>query len=112
MAGYPNQGSVMSLNKKQFIDNIKEGSRKVSSYKDDLVIKQIEISSDGRKATVQTEGHEKGEMPFPGDDTQGPGGMPVEGVSICTQTITLGKNDTPQMSGANCSTSMEFLPFN
>lgn len=104
--GFPPQEASMSLDKEEFIDNVKSGAQALSDYKNKIRIKDIKISSDKRKATVQTTGSESGIMPV-SSDGKTKQHIPVEGASTCQQILMLEKG-TIQMYSANCETKIKF----
>lgn len=105
--GYDPQETSMSLSKEEFMDNVKNSPKKVEDYENSVLIRSVKISSDGKKATVQTHGKESGEMPIKdenGEDVN----LPMHGVSACDQIIMLSKKGVIQMYSANCVTEVEF----
>jgi hypothetical protein len=105
--GYPAQKSSLSVDKKDFIATIRQGSESVSDYSNDIKIKSIKISGDGKKSTVQTTGQETGVMPIP-DENGVVQDVPIEGVSECAQIISLSKDGIIQMYNAICKTVVNF----
>ncbi len=104
--GFPSQENALSLDKEQFIESVLDGKKSLSDYETDVTIKDIKISSDGKRAVVETKSREKGDMPLPGEDgkTQK---VPVEGVSSCSQTLKLNEKMI-QMYSADCKTEIMF----
>lgn len=107
--GYPTQETSMSLEKKDFIESIEDGSQALSDYESEIRVRNIKISKDKTKATVQTTGTEKGIMPLSEDGVTSED-VPVEGTSNCTQIIML-EEGVIQMYSANCTTTIHFLPY-
>lgn len=107
--GYPSQQASLSLQKQEFIDNVEKGSQTLQNYDTTVEIKNIQISRDKSKATVQTASMEKGTMPVPGENG-GTDMVPVEGSSTCNQVIML-NNGVIQMYSAQCVTDISFLPY-
>ncbi len=105
--GFPTQETSLTLNKSDFINNIGQGAHTMSDYENTVRIRSIKISSDKRKATVQTIGEESGMMDMVAgtDDIQQ---VPVEGTSSCQQIITLSQKGYIQMYQANCETRIRF----
>ncbi len=108
--GQPDQETALKLKKKTFIESVKQGSEALTDYESKIEVKKINISRDGKKATVQTQSHESGYMPISADgiDTEL---IPVEGFSNCNQIIMLSKKGIIQMYSANCTTTMSFLEY-
>ncbi|MCK5285045.1 MAG: hypothetical protein KAJ86_05605 [Alphaproteobacteria bacterium] len=100
----------MSLNKKDFIKSIEDGSKAISDYENEIKIKTIKISKNGKRATVQTEGLETGIMPVSAYDitTQN---IPIKGISKCNQIISLSKKGIIQMHSAQCITEITFFDY-
>jgi hypothetical protein len=101
----PSQEKSMTLDKNEFIENVRSGAQSLSDYKTDVRVSSVKISSDGRKATVQTKGTESGKMSVEGHE------VPVEGQSSCDQIIMLSDDDIIQMYNANCNTDITFKNF-
>ncbi|MCB1531832.1 MAG: hypothetical protein KDJ35_03080 [Alphaproteobacteria bacterium] len=106
--GFPTQETSMSLNKEEYIQGLEQGANALSDYDTDITIKSIKISKDGKRATVQTTGIERGSLPMAnGTQTEF---VPVEGSSSCNQILKW-EDDVIQMYSAICSTVVTFQPF-
>lgn len=105
--GFPPQSNAMALDKSQFMSKIADGAQKLEDYYNEVQVIDIQISSDKRKATVQTIGQETGVMSIPAQDGSIQK-MPVEGRSSCHQIITISRRDVVQMYNANCETQITF----
>lgn len=105
--GFPTQESAMTLSKEDFIENIHKGQQALSEYENKVAIMSVKISSDKRKATVETTASESGLMDVvnaSGDIEQ----VPVKGASTCQQILMLSKKNYIQMYQANCKTQIYF----
>lgn len=105
MPGFPAQENSISLNKEQFIENIQAGSQTLEDYETSVEVRDIKISRDGRKATLNTIGYERGTMSA--SDQQ----FPVEGNSFCTQIVKLSDKGVIQIYHANCKTTIQFQEY-
>lgn len=107
MPGHPPQQSQMKLDKDQFLESVRAGAQTMQDYESEIDIKTIQVSKDGRKATVETIGTESGYMNIPGKngETQQ---VPIEGLSNCLQIIMIDKRDIIQLYNARCETSIDF----
>lgn len=105
--GYEVQEKIMSVNKDEFMRGINEASNSVDGYENQIQIDDISITDDGKKAIVKTRSHESGKMPVTDNIEQAE--VPIEGVSSCSQIITLNKKNVIQMYGATCVTDIEFI---
>lgn len=95
----------MALDKEDFIESIQAGGQALSNYENNVQILEIKISSDKRKATVQTQGHETGTMNADGQE------LPVQGNSNCHQIVMLSEKGIIQMYNANCETTISFQDY-
>jgi hypothetical protein len=102
MPGMPPQETGMSLEKEEFIASLEQGKQALSDYSNKVSIKNIAVSSDGTKATVETIGNESGTMII--EDVA----VPVEGKSSCLQILMLGDDGVIKMYSANCTTTVRF----
>lgn len=100
--GLPPQENSVALDKTEYIQNIESGTQVLQNYENETHIVEIKISSDQRKATIQTQGIERGTMSAEGQE------IPVEGNSTCHQIIMLSKKGVIQMYNANCQTVISF----
>lgn len=100
--GFPAQANSIALDKSEFIANVESGSQVLENYENDTHIVEIKISSDKKKATIQTQGYERGNINVEGEF------LPVEGNSTCHQIIMLSKKGIIQMYNANCKTVISF----
>ncbi len=107
--GFDVQEKTMSVDKNDFIKSIHAATDTVSDYENIIEITDIQISKDGRKATVQTRMYESGKMPVADDIEKEE--VPIEGMSTCTQVIMLDKKNMIQMYNANCVTDIHFNTF-
>lgn len=107
--GHPPQETSMSLDKKEFIKSIEDGAKSVTDHKYEININNIDISKDGKKATVQTSGFETGIMPIVAEGVEQ--NVPVEGSSDCNQVISLSKKGVIQMQSAQCITVISFEAY-
>ncbi len=109
LPGMPPQEQAVSLSKEEFIESVEKGAEKIDDYETIVEIKDIKISSDEQKAFVKTESTELVTMPVPSQN----GGMeyvPVEGLSSCTQILSLNKG-VIQMYSAQCATEINFMDY-
>ena len=106
--GMPAQETSLSLNKVNFIKSVSEGADKIDDYQTLIEIKDIKIASGGKKAIVKTESTEYANMPVP--TSTGVEDIPIEGLSTCTQILSLNKG-TIQMYSANCVTNIHFTEY-
>ncbi len=106
--GQPPQQSALALDKAKFMENIQAGAQAMEDYESNVEITQINISKDGRKATLNTQSQESGMMSV--DDQSGSGveKASVVGASLCVQIVMLSKQDIIQLYNANCNTSISF----
>lgn len=107
--GLSPQDTRMSLGKEEFINSVDKGDKALTNYENEIEITSVRISRDKKKATVKTTGSESGELPTPTEDG-GVQNVPVDGVSECTQILTL-EGGVIQMFNANCLTSIDLLNF-
>lgn len=107
--GFEVQEKTMSVSKKEFIEGIQQAGGAMEGYQSQIEISDINISRDGRKATLKTRTLESGEMPVRDEIEQEE--VPVEGISTCTQILMLSKNDIIQMYNASCVTEIVFQTF-
>lgn len=107
--GLPVQEAVLNLDKEEFMKSVIEGSEAIEGYENLVEITEIKVASNGKKAFVKTEGTEYASMAIP-TKTGGTEYVPIEGVSECTQIISLNKG-VIQMYSANCITNIEFLEY-
>lgn len=107
--GYPSQSASMTLDKMQFIESVGKGADSVSDYETNVEIKNIRISKDTTKATVQTESMERGMIPMSSDGVTTEF-VPIIGSSSCNQIIMY-EERTIQMYSANCKTIINFEDF-
>lgn len=106
--GMPEQSTVMSLDKKEFMESVESGAETVSEYRTEVAIENIQISRDKTKATVETSSYESGTMPVEIENSTEH--IPIEGQSNCTQILTLdSKKGIIQMYNANCTTVIRFV---
>lgn len=108
--GYPAQKTSMSLDKKEFIANVQKGAQTVEGYENTITIKNIRISKDKTKATVETVGLEQGMMEV-ADETGQSQIVPIEGTSKCSQIIKLSDEGVIQMYNAKCDTTVSFKEY-
>ncbi len=109
--GFPPQVTEMVLNKKDFIEDMKEGAKTLDDYNTEVEIQSINIAPNKQQAIVITTSLENGSMAVSsGGHQQGETiNMPVEGTSQCTQTISLNKKTgLIQMYNAVCTTDISF----
>ena len=107
MPGHPPQQSQMKLDKDQFLESVRAGAQTMQDYESEIDIKAIKVSKDGRKATVETIGHESGYMNIPGQNNEMQQ-VPIEGLSNCLQIIMIDKRNIIQLYNARCETSIDF----
>ncbi len=108
--GFPTQESAMRVDKREFIESIDEGAQALTKYQTEVQIKDVQISSDKRKATVQTVNREIGAMAISNGFGE-PEEVPITGTSQCSQILMLNKKGDIQMYNANCETLIEFSGF-
>ena len=108
--GFPPQKKSLSLDKKDFMTQVAEGTKSIEHYENKVKVEKVRISKDGTKATVETSGFEEGFMPvsLDGATTQD---VPIEGVSECLQIIKLSDKGVIQMYSANCTTNIQFKEY-
>ena len=104
--GYPTQENTVSINKKEFINKIRQSTNTISEYKNEVDILQIKISKNKQSATVETRSKENTTMPITHD--AGSNDIPIEGTSLCRQILKLSKKGIIQMYNVNCLTDIEF----
>ncbi|MGB4107260.1 MAG: hypothetical protein WBK55_05640 [Alphaproteobacteria bacterium] len=107
--GFDVQVKIMSVDKEDFIEGINHTASTMDNYESQIIISDIKISKDGRKATLKTKTHESGMMPVA--DETGKDEVPVEGMSTCTQILMLSKEENIQMYNATCITDIQFDTF-
>ncbi|MCB9982523.1 MAG: hypothetical protein H6861_02445 [Rhodospirillales bacterium] len=107
--GMPVQETQLSLDKEGFMDSVGKGAETIEGYDTLVEIEDIKISSDGEKAFVKTRNTEYATMPVP-TETGGTQGVPMEGVSECSQILLL-KKGVIKMYNANCVTNIEFMEY-
>jgi hypothetical protein len=105
--GSRSQSKNMALDKAQFIENVAAGPQAVENYENRVNVKSVKVSSDGRRATIETRGIESGMMTMP-DEAGNMITIPMEGHSDCQQIIMLSDNDIMQVYNANCKTVINF----
>jgi len=105
--GMPPQEAALSLDKEGFMQSVSEGAKTTQSYENLIEIKEVKVSSNGKKAFVKTQSTEYATMPVPVADGSTEN-VPMEGVSDCTQIISLHRGII-QMYSANCVTNIQFL---
>lgn len=107
--GGQTQEAALGLDKEEFIKTIQKGDEEMQNYSSEVSIKEINISSNGKTATVITEAYEQGTMPFnPTADVSEE--VPLEGQSKCSQVILLNKG-VIQMYTAICETDIHFQQY-
>lgn len=107
--GLPVQEAVLNLDKDGFMKSVVEGSESIEGYENLVEITEVKVASNGKKAFVKTASTEYASMAIP-TETGGTENVPIEGVSECTQIISLNKG-VIQMYSANCITNVEFLEY-
>jgi hypothetical protein len=107
--GFDMQEKTMSVDKQDFIASIHQATDTMDDYESDIKISDINISGDGRKATLKTQTMESGMMPVRDEIEMEE--VPVEGFSNCTQTLMLSDEDVIQMYNATCVTEIQFQMF-
>lgn len=110
LPGLPPQQKDLSLNKADYIDQVKQGAGSVEHYNSEIEITGIDISKDKKRASVNTVSTETGIMQVPQEDGTIED-VPIEGTSECFQVLKIGKKGYIQMFSANCKTRMEFQPY-
>ena len=109
MPGMPEQEKSLSLDKDDYIEQVKQGAGSVDHYHSDIRVENVDISDDKERASVNTISSESGVMQVPrGDGTTE--GVPIEGTSECFQVLKISKKGYIQMYSANCKTVMQFQP--
>ena len=108
--GSPSQETAMNFGKQAFIDNIREGADKIDDFKSEIQILEVKLSSDKSQAFVKTQSNEQAVMPVPNDDGEIEN-VPLDGISMCDQIITISKKGVIQMFGATCTTMINFDPI-
>jgi hypothetical protein len=106
--GFEPQETKLALNKEGFISNVRKVATSVQDFESRVGISNIMIAGNGRRATLQTRSMESVTMPVA--DQNGTEDVPMEGISICAQTLVL-TDDIIQMYGADCTTEIEFQAF-
>ncbi len=107
--GLPPQEASISLDKSGFMKSVNEGAQSAENYENLIEIQDIKVASNGKKAFVKTQSTEYATMAVPTADG-GSEDVPMEGISECTQIISLHKG-VIQMYSANCVTNIEFLEY-
>ena len=107
--GMPQQKAKLSLDKDGFMDSVKKGAEKIEGYETLVEIKEMKIASNKEKAFVKTVSTEYASMPVP-TDTGDVEDVPIEGVSECTQILSL-NSGVIQMFSAKCVTDINFLEY-
>ena len=107
--GMPPQEAVLSLDKDGYMDSVTEGAKSVEGYETLIEITEIKVASNGKKAFVKTANTEYANMAIP-TETGGTEEVPIEGVSECTQILSL-NSGVIQMFSANCVTEVNFLEY-
>ncbi|MBP7721421.1 MAG: hypothetical protein KA155_02690 [Alphaproteobacteria bacterium] len=107
--GFDTQVKIMTVDKDDFIESIHQSANTMDGYESQIEVSEIKISKDGRKATLKTRTLESGKMPV--SDNIELEEVPVEGMSTCTQTLMLSKEDIIQMYNATCVTDIQFKTF-
>lgn len=107
--GYPPQSNAISLDKGEFIESVKQGHKTVDNFENSVDISNIQISSDGKKATLKTTTHEEGYMSMPGDSSGQK--VPIHGESICSQVLWINDENVIQLYNANCKTTIRFQGY-
>jgi hypothetical protein len=107
--GFDTQVKIMTVDKDDFIESIHQSGNTMDGYESQIEVSEIKISKDGRKATLKTRTLESGKMPV--SDNIELEEVPVEGMSTCTQTLMLSKEDIIQMYNATCVTDIQFKTF-
>ncbi len=109
IAGYPTQETTMSMDKKQFMQAAAESAGKVKDYHSEIQVLSVKVAANGKSAVAETKSKEEVIISVPTEDNTGMQEMPVEGDSICTQTIMLNKQGVIQMYSAQCTTDIAFI---
>ena len=109
MPNLPVQQATLSLKKNDFMQSVSEGASTVEGYENLIEIQDIKIASNGKKAFVKTTSTEYATMAVP-TETGGTEDVPMEGVSECTQIISLNRG-VIQMFSAQCVTDINFLEY-
>lgn len=105
----PPQEASMSLDKEGFMTSVQAGAEKTADYENLIEILSIKVASNGKKAFVKTTSTEYATMAVP-VETGGSEDVPIEGLSECTQIISLHRG-VIQMYSANCVTTINFLEY-
>lgn len=108
MPGVPGTEKILSLKKKDYIEQIKKGADAVDHYHSEIEIENIRISKDKKTASLNTVTTESGIMEVPGPEGNKEE-VAIEGRSECFQVLKIGKKGYIQMYSANCATTMNFL---
>lgn len=106
--GQAPQQNEMAMDKKKFIENIKTGTDSMNDYESAITISKIQISKDGRKATLETQSNENGMMTIVDPESGQQHQVPVLGASQCQQIIMLSEKNVMQIYNANCKTGIMF----
>ncbi|MCF8495498.1 MAG: hypothetical protein K9G62_02390 [Alphaproteobacteria bacterium] len=104
----PSEQTSIVLKKAEYMENIKKGAQTLQDYDSQVTVRDVKISSDGRRATVLTESRETGTMPIAPDDHTPPQYVPVQGTSTCNQVLTLDGEGIIRIYSAVCSTDIRF----
>ena len=104
--GYPTQESNISFDKSKYIESLLGSSSNVSDFEADVVIKNIKISKDKKKATLETITTENAVMQVPQNGSIEY--VPMYGNSKCRQILMLSDQNNIQIYSANCETQMSF----
>ena len=109
MPDLPVQEATLSLKKDEFMQSVSEGAESVEGYENLIEINEIKIASNKKKAFVKTTSTEYATMDVP-TETGYTEEVPMEGISECTQSISLNRG-VIQMFSAQCVTDINFLEY-
>ncbi len=111
MPGRPAKDTSISLNKPQYIEGIVGGRDTMQNYSSTLDIQAVDISANGKRATLKTVTHERGKLSIPNEQAGGADLVPVQGQSACDQVLIISESNYIQMQKAECKTSMKIDPW-
>lgn len=102
-----NKEEVMEMDKLGFISHVLNNLKGMQHHETKVNIDYIEISKDKKSASAIITTYERGMMPTVsafGEDAM----VPVSGTSFCEQQFAINDEKILQVTGATCSTNLDF----
>jgi hypothetical protein len=109
--GQPTKDASKTVTKADYINGVVASQQSVQDYTSAIDIQSVDIARDGRSAQLKTDTREHFKITLPAQASAQPQQVPVDGDSICAETLALSASNAIQMQSAQCETTITLQNF-